>query len=155
MKANTARLLRALFWVYVAGTFVHIAYVVNREPFAFDAWNVAVDTDAKPATLGRFFSFWHQQYTTSNPRIGQPLTYLAYKLAGVAEIGTPLAFFAIVVAGFVLGIITDRQAVQVVEDLHTQGPQHVLPRPSHREESRTGQQRARHVQDEHQGHETP
>jgi Family of unknown function (DUF6056) len=103
MKANTARVLRALFWVYVAGTFVHIAYVVNREPFSFDAWNVAKDTNAKPATIGRFFSFWHQQYTTSNPRIGQPLTYLAYKLAGVAEIGTPLAFFAIVVAGFVLG----------------------------------------------------
>ncbi len=103
MKANTARLLRALFWVYVVGTFLHIAYVVNREPFAFDAWNVAVDTHAKPATVGRFFSFWHQQYTTSNPRIGQPMAYLAYKLAGVAEIGTPLAFFGIVLAGFVLG----------------------------------------------------
>jgi len=103
MKANTARLLRALFWVYVAGTFAQIAYVVNREPYAFDAWNVSQDTGARPFSFGRFFAFWHQQYTTSNPRIGQPLTYFAYKVAGFAEIVTPLAFFAIVIAGFILG----------------------------------------------------
>jgi hypothetical protein len=103
MKSSTARVLRVLFWVYVAGTFLHIAYVVNREPFSFDAWNVAVDTGAKPATLGRFFAFWHQQYTTSNPRIGQPLAYLAYKLVGFAEIGTAVAFLAIVLAAFVIG----------------------------------------------------
>jgi hypothetical protein len=103
MKPNTARLLRALFYVYVAVTFLHLAYVVHHEPFAFDAWNVSVDTKAKPITIGRFFEFWHQQYTTSNPRIGQPLAYLAYKVDGFAEIGTPLAFFAIVLAAFVLG----------------------------------------------------
>jgi hypothetical protein len=102
MKPNTARILRALFYAYVVVTFVHIAFVVYHEPFAFDAWNVAHDTGAKPATIGRFFEFWHQQYTTSNPRIGQPLAYLAYKLVGVAEIGTPLAYFAIVIAGFTL-----------------------------------------------------
>lgn len=103
MKPNTARMLRALFYIYVAATFLHIAYVVYHEPFAFDAWNVADDTNAKPATIGNFFEFWHQQYTTSNPRIGQPLAYLAYKLWGVAELGTPLAFLAIVLAAFVLG----------------------------------------------------
>ena len=80
MNPNTARVLRALFFVYVAVTILHIAYVVNHEPFAFDAWNIAVDTGAKPATVERFFEFWHQQYTSSNPRIGQPMAYLAYKL---------------------------------------------------------------------------
>lgn len=103
MSPNTARVLRALFFVYVALTFLHIAYVVNHEPFAFDAWNVAHDTGAKPASVSRFFEFWHQMYTTSNPRIGQPMAYLAYKITGFAEIGTPLAYFAIVLAGFILG----------------------------------------------------
>ncbi|HSD87387.1 MAG TPA: DUF6056 family protein, partial [Kofleriaceae bacterium] len=103
MKPETARVLRALFFAYVAFTFLHIAYVVYHEPFAFDAWNVAVDTGAKPPSIGRFFAFWHQQYTTSNPRIGQPMAYLAYKIVGVAEIGTPLAFLALVLGGFVFG----------------------------------------------------
>jgi hypothetical protein len=103
MSPGTARALRVLFYAYVAATFVHLAFVVNHEPFSFDAWNVSNDTGAKPFSVGRFFEFWHQQYTTSNPRIGQPLAYLAYKLVGVAELGTPLAFFAIVLAGFVLG----------------------------------------------------
>src|ERR1700710_2190226 len=48
LKASAARVLRALFWVYAAGTFAHIAYVVNREPYAFDAWNVTHDTGAQP-----------------------------------------------------------------------------------------------------------
>ncbi len=103
MSARTARILRALFYAYVAITFVHIAYVVYREPFAFDAWNIAVDTDAKPASVGRFFEFWHRMYTSSNPRIGQPMAYLAYKTVGFAELGTPIAYFAIVLGGFVLG----------------------------------------------------
>jgi hypothetical protein len=104
MKSSTARTLRVLFYAYVAVTFAHIAYVVNREPFSFDAWNVAKDTGAKPATLGRFLAYWHLEYTTSNPRFGQPFAYLAYKLTGVAEIGTPLAFLAIVLAAFVIGV---------------------------------------------------
>ena len=58
MSPNTARVLRALFFVYVAVTVLHIAYVVNHEPFAFDAWNVAHDTGAKPASISRFFEFW-------------------------------------------------------------------------------------------------
>lgn len=103
MSAKTARILRVLFYAYVAVTFVHIAYVVYREPYAFDAWNVSVDTDAQPGSIGRFFRFWYQQYTESNPRIGQPLTYLAYKWVGVAEIGSALAFFAIVIGAFVVG----------------------------------------------------
>ncbi|MFN0253030.1 MAG: DUF6056 family protein [Kofleriaceae bacterium] len=103
MSPTKVRILRALFWAYVVATFVHIAYVVYREPFAFDAWNIAHDTDAKPFSVGNFFEFWRYMYTESNPRIGQPMAYLAYKLVGVAEIGTPLAYFAIVLATFVLG----------------------------------------------------
>ena len=103
VKPATVRLLTALFIGYVALTAVHIAYVVHHEPYAFDAWNVSIDTGAKAPTIGRFFEFWHQQYTSSNPRIGQPLAYLAYKLVGFAEIGTPIAFFAIVLGAFVLG----------------------------------------------------
>src|SRR5262245_14586224 len=103
MKPEVVRVLRALFFAYVGFTFLHIAYVVYHEPFSFDAWNVAVDTKAKSPSIGRFFEFWHNQYTTSNPRIGQPITYWAYKLVPIGEIGTPLAFLAIVVAGFVFG----------------------------------------------------
>jgi hypothetical protein len=103
VTAKTERILRGLFYAYVAATFLHIACVVYYEPFAFDAWNVAVDSDAQPATAGRFFTFWYEQYTTSNPRIGQPLAYLAYKVLGVAELGTPLAYLAIVLACFVIG----------------------------------------------------
>lgn len=97
------RTLRALFVLYVVVTSIHIAYVVSREPFAFDAWNVAVDSGAQPATLGKFLEFWWGQYTSSNPRIGQPLAYLAYKIVGFAELGTVLAYFAIVGATFVIG----------------------------------------------------
>ena len=104
MTNGSARVLRILFYVYVIATCLHIARVVSCEPFAFDAWNVAVDTDAKPPSVDRFFTFWYEQYTSSNPRIGQPLAYLAYKLTGFAEIGTPLAYLSIVLAGFVLAL---------------------------------------------------
>src|SRR5438445_696715 len=104
MKTETARLLRALFYAYVAFTFVHIAYVVYHEPFAFDAWNIANDTKAQPASVHNFFAFWHQQYAHSNPRIGQEMAYLAYKVTPVAELGTPLAFLAIVLGGFMFGV---------------------------------------------------
>lgn len=103
MSERATRVLRALFVVYVAATAAHLAYVVSREPFAFDAWNLAIDTGAEPFSLGRFFAFWRDQYLSSNPRVGQPLAYLAYKLHGVAEVGTPLAFFALVGATFVIG----------------------------------------------------
>ncbi len=103
MKERNIRILRSLFVLYVVATAVHIAYVVSREPFAFDAWNVAVDSGAKPITLGRFVEFWWGQYTSSNPRIGQPLAYLAYKLVGFAEIGSTVAYFAILSATFVIG----------------------------------------------------
>jgi hypothetical protein len=103
MTPGSARTLRVLFYAYVAVTCLHIAYVVHHEPFSFDAWNVSHDTNAQPGTIGRFFEFWHQQYTTSNPRLGQPMAYLAYKFDGVAEVLTPLAFFAIILGGFILG----------------------------------------------------
>ena len=110
MKPEVARILRALFFVYVAFTVFHIVYVVYHEPFAFDAWNVAVYTDAQPPSISRFFAFWHDQYMHSNPRIGQPMAYLANKLVGVAEVGTALAFLAIVVGGFVIGTGSPRSS---------------------------------------------
>ncbi|MEO8705988.1 MAG: DUF6056 family protein [Kofleriaceae bacterium] len=100
----TSRVLRAVFAVYVVATLVHIGYVVAHEPFAFDAWNVAELTGAKPITPSRFFDFWWTEYTHSNPRLGQALTYLTYKLDGFAEIATPLAFLAISLAVTVLGL---------------------------------------------------
>lgn len=103
MSEQKTRTVRTLFVLYLVATAVHIAYVVNREPFAFDAWNVAVDSRAEPATIVRFFEFWWGQYTSSNPRIGQPLAYLAYKIVGFAELGTVVAYFAIVGAAFVIG----------------------------------------------------
>lgn len=103
MRPRTEQALRVLFVAYVVATFVHIAYVIHHEPFSFDAWNVAIDSGAKPPTVSRFFSFWHQQYTSSNPRLGQPLAYLAYKIMWVDEIVSPLAFLAIVLAGFAIG----------------------------------------------------
>ncbi|HEX5060850.1 MAG TPA: DUF6056 family protein [Kofleriaceae bacterium] len=101
-RASTV--LRALFCTYVALTALHIGYVVHHEPFAFDAWNVAVDTHAQPASVRGFITYWVDQYTSSNPRIGQPLAYLAYKTTGVAELVTPLAYLALVLGGFVLAL---------------------------------------------------
>ncbi|MDQ3364499.1 MAG: DUF6056 family protein [Myxococcota bacterium] len=99
-----SRVLVALFVAYVAATAVHVGYVIHHEPFAFDAWNVAVDSGAQPATPGRFFEFWWEQYTTSNPRLGQAFTYLTYKLDGFAELATPLAYVALSLAITVLGL---------------------------------------------------
>lgn len=99
-----ARVLGALLVAYVLATVGHIAYVVAHEPFSFDAWNVAVDTRAKPITVGRFFEYWRYEYAHSNPRLGQPLTYLTYKLSGFAEVATPLAYLALTLAITVIGL---------------------------------------------------
>ena len=98
-----SRMLRALFVVYVTATMLHIGWVMAHEPFAFDAWNMAVDTNAQPFSIGRFFDYWWFEYTLSNPRIGQALTYLAYKLEYFSVIATPLAYLALTGAMFVLG----------------------------------------------------
>jgi hypothetical protein len=74
-----------------------------HEPFSFDAWNIANDTRGEPITLGRFVDYWADQYAHSNPRIGQALTYLAYKLEWFAPIATPLAYLAIALGAVVLG----------------------------------------------------
>ncbi|MBA3393828.1 MAG: hypothetical protein H0T89_14365 [Deltaproteobacteria bacterium] len=99
-----SRVLLALFVAYVAANALHVGYVVHHEPFAFDAWNVAIDSGAKPITFERFLQFWWDQYTSSNPRLGQPLTYLTYKLEWFAEIATPLAHLALSLAITVLGL---------------------------------------------------
>ncbi|HEU0036498.1 MAG TPA: DUF6056 family protein [Kofleriaceae bacterium] len=99
-----SRILRVLLVVYVAATALYIAYIVGHEPFSFDAWNVAFDTRSEPATLDRFLDYWWFEYTHSNPRLGQALTYLAYKLEYFAVIATPIAYFAIALAVTVLGI---------------------------------------------------
>ena len=104
MPPAWSRILRLLFVVYVAATAIHIGWVVFHEPFGFDAWNIAVDTGAKPITPGRFFDYWWFEYTHSNPRFGQPFTYLAYKLEYFAVIATPLAYLAISLAVTVLGL---------------------------------------------------
>jgi hypothetical protein len=98
-----SRILRVLFVVYVVTTVIHIGWVVAHEPFSFDAWNVANDTHAQPFTFGRFLDYWTFEYAHSNPRIGQGLTYLAYKLEWFAVIATPLAYLATTLAVFVLG----------------------------------------------------
>lgn len=92
------RFLRACFVAFVSATVAHVAWVTAHEPFAFDAWNVAVDTDARPFSLGRFLAYWRFEYTHSNPRIGQALAYLSYKLEYFAVVATPLALLAISLA---------------------------------------------------------
>src|SRR5258706_3233839 len=99
-----SRISRAMFVVYAALVAVHVGWVAHHEPFGFDAWNVAKDTNAKPATVGRFFDYWWLEYTHSNPRFGQPFAYLAYKLDYFAMIATPFAFLALSLAVTVLGI---------------------------------------------------
>jgi hypothetical protein len=51
-----------------------------------------------------------------------------------------------------LAVVTQREAMQVVEHLHTQLAQHVLARPRHDEEGQTGHHRADHEQDNHDHH---
>jgi hypothetical protein len=92
------RITYALFAVYVVATALHIAWVLRHEPFSFDAWNVALDTKGQPFSVRNFFAYWWQQYTHSNPRLGQPLTYLGYKLEYVAEVVLPLCLFAVTCA---------------------------------------------------------
>ncbi len=103
MPPAWSRILRALFVVYVTATAIHIGWVLAHEPFFFDAWNVAVDTDAKPFTVGRFFDYWWYEYTHSNPRIGQTFTYLGYKLEYFSVIAAPAAYLALATAIFALG----------------------------------------------------
>src|SRR5438876_918947 len=96
--------LRLLFVAYVAATAVHIGVVVFHEPFAFDAWNMAIDTGAKPFSVSSFFDYGIGQYTHSNPRVGQWFAYLAYKLEYFAVIATPLAYLALSMAVTTLGL---------------------------------------------------
>ena len=90
--------------IYVVVTALHIGHVVGNEPFAFDAWNIARDTNGQPFSLGNFLDYGVDQYAHSNPRIGQWFTYLAYKLDTFAVIATPLAFLALSLAVTVLGL---------------------------------------------------
>ena len=96
--------LRVLLVAYVLATAGHIALVVAHEPFAFDAWNIAQDTHAEPFSAGRLLEYGTGQYLSSNPRVGQWLAYLAYKLEYFAVIATPLAFLALALAVTILGL---------------------------------------------------
>ncbi len=98
-----SRVLRLLFVVYVLATLVHIGLVMHHEPFAFDAWNVAKDTQAEPFSVGRFFNYVAFEYTHSNPRVGQWFTYLGYKLEWFSVFATPIAYGALALGMFVLG----------------------------------------------------
>lgn len=93
-----------LFVAYVVATAVHIGLVLAHEPFAFDAWNLALDTQAQPFTWSRFVDYGVFEYTHSNPRLGQWLTYLAYKLEYFAPIATPIAYLALAGAVSALGL---------------------------------------------------
>jgi hypothetical protein len=104
VRDGVATVLRVLFVAYVVATAVHIGLVMAHEPFAFDAWNIAIDTDAQPFSLTRFLSYGAFEYAHSNPRIGQWLTYLAYKLEYFAPIATPIAFLGLAGAITVLGL---------------------------------------------------
>jgi hypothetical protein len=103
-RALRIRILWALLAAYLAATAVHIGSVMAHEPFSFDAWNVAMDTAARPITAHRFFDYVRYEYVHSNPRFGQALTYLAYKVQWFAEIATPLAYLALSLAITVLGL---------------------------------------------------
>ncbi|MEO6772608.1 MAG: DUF6056 family protein [Kofleriaceae bacterium] len=98
-----SRILRALFVAYVVMTAVHIGWVMHHEPFAYDAWNMAVDTHAQPFSADRLVHYWAYEWAHSNPRLGQPLTYLAYKLEYFSVIATPIAYLALAAAAFILG----------------------------------------------------
>ncbi|HEX7841920.1 MAG TPA: DUF6056 family protein [Kofleriaceae bacterium] len=98
------RVLRALFLVYLAATAVHVGVAVWHQPFAFDDWNLANDTRAEPFSLARMIDYGVFEYAHSNPRIGQWLLYLAYKLTWFGPIATPLAFLAVSLAVTVLGL---------------------------------------------------
>jgi hypothetical protein len=104
VRDGVTRVLRLLFVAYLAATAVHIGLVLAHEPFAFDAWNLALDTHAEPFTWSRFFDYGVFEYTHSNPRVGQWLTYLAYKLELFAPIATPIAYLALAGAVSVLGL---------------------------------------------------
>jgi len=104
VRDGVARVFHALFVAYVAATALHIGWVMAHEPFAFDAWNIAVDTHAEPFSLRRFLDYGMFEYAHSNPRIGQWLAYLAYKLETFASIATPLAYLALAGAVTVLGL---------------------------------------------------
>jgi len=99
-----------MFVAYVVATAVHIGLVMAHEPFAFDAWNIAIDTTAQPFSLTRFLSYGAFEYAHSNPRIGQWLTYLAYKLEYFAPIATPIAFLGLAGAITVLASGAGRAA---------------------------------------------
>ncbi len=98
------RLLRVLFVAYAVATAVHIGLVMAHEPFSFDAWNIAVDTRAEPFSFARWLDYGTFEYAHSNPRIGQWLTYLAYKLTYFASIATPVAYLGLAWAVTVLGL---------------------------------------------------
>ena len=107
MTGSGTRLHRAwlaAFVAYAAATAVHIGLVVAHEPFAFDAWNIALDTRAEPYSLGRWLDYGIFEYAHSNPRIGQWLAYLAYKLAAFSPIATPIAYLALALAVTTLGL---------------------------------------------------
>lgn len=98
-------LLRALFLAYVAATALHVGWVIAHEPFAFDAWNMAFDTRAEPYSFSGMVHYIWDQYAHSNPRLGQWLSYPAYKLTWVGPIVISLGFLALAgaVATFGLG----------------------------------------------------
>lgn len=94
-RALSLTAARILFLLFAAATCLHIGWVMYHEPFAYDAWNMAVDTQGQPISWSRFWTYVRDQYAHSNPRFGQILTYLSYKTVWFAPLATPIAWFAL------------------------------------------------------------
>lgn len=103
-SSSSYRVMCGLFIAYVMATAVHIFLVSCHEPFASDAWNVMLDTHAQPPTLSNFLGYVRLEYTTSNPRLGQYLTYLAYKLDYFGPVAIAASYLALAVAVTVIGL---------------------------------------------------
>jgi hypothetical protein len=88
----------------LAAVAAHVALVVHLEPFAFDAWNVAADTDDQPFSWSAWAAYLTDQYGHGNPRLGQAFAYLGYKLTWVPIVLTPIAWLALVLAIVTLGL---------------------------------------------------
>ncbi len=88
----------------VAAVAAHVALVVDLEPFAFDAWNVAADTRDAPFSWSAWADYLWSQHQHGNPRLGQAFAYLGYKVTWTPVVLTPLAWLALVAGVVTLGL---------------------------------------------------
>jgi hypothetical protein len=94
----------AAFAALVAGVAAHLVAVVCNEPYAFDAWNIEADTRGAPFSAGNWLDYAASQYQGGNPRLGQILAYLVYKVPWTAAVLTPVAWLAFAAGITALGL---------------------------------------------------